>query len=65
LSSSSDPSSSSSSSTSAKPEQVFQRYCHVYCKGELESLAKQISSLKVVDSYYDKGNWCLVVQKVQ
>jgi alkylated DNA repair protein alkB family protein 8 len=41
---------------------VFQRYCHLYRKGELESLADQISGTSVIESYYEKGNHCIVIQ---
>jgi len=45
---------------------VYQRYCHVYRKGELESLFLH-QSLKhwvaVEASYYDTGNWCILARK--
>ena len=43
---------------------VFQRYCHVYEKGELESLAKELgTAVRIVDSWYDTGNWALVLER--
>ena len=45
----------------------FLRYYHVFVEGELENLLKrsQHSKLvKVVKSYYDKGNWCLIFEKI-
>jgi alkylated DNA repair protein alkB family protein 8 len=36
---------------------VFQRYCHMYRKGELESLCKRVPGLEVLESFYEKGNW--------
>ena len=43
---------------------VFQRYCHVYKKGELEGLAARLGKgVSVVESYYDTGNWCMVLEK--
>jgi alkylated DNA repair protein alkB family protein 8 len=45
---------------------VFQRYCHVYCRGELEALfAPLVASGEAVleQSYYDCGNWCAIVSR--
>jgi len=39
--------------------EVFQRYCHVYTRGELESLFEKIPWIVVLESYYDCGNWCV------
>ena len=44
--------------------QVFLRYYHVFEEGELESLVEKVEKLIVVESYYDQGNWCSVVEKV-
>ena len=45
---------------------VFQRYCHVYAKGELERLFATLSpAVEVETSYYDTGNWCVIARKVQ
>ena len=38
---------------------VFQRYCHMYRKGELESLCEQVPGLEVLESAYEKGNWVI------
>mmetsp|Transcript_22717 Transcript_22717/g.44573 ORF Transcript_22717/g.44573 Transcript_22717/m.44573 type:complete len:363 (-) Transcript_22717:308-1396(-) len=45
-------------------EQVFDRYCHVYQKGELESLFAQVPGTSIETSYYDCGNWCIIAKKV-
>ncbi|KAL7457868.1 hypothetical protein ACHAWC_011438 [Mediolabrus comicus] len=45
---------------------VFQRYCHMYRKGELESLCERVPGVEVLDVCYEKGNWvvtCRVVSK--
>ena len=43
---------------------VFQRYCHVYEKGELPKLFAPISGwVSVQDEYYDAGNWCVVCRR--
>lgn len=42
---------------------VFQRYYHLFEKGELENLCNEIEGLVVVESFYDKSNWCVVVER--
>jgi alkylated DNA repair protein alkB family protein 8 len=45
---------------------VFQRYCHVYKEGELESLFDHLREWCRVDRvYYDCGNWCAEVTRVK
>lgn len=49
---------------------VFQRYCHVYVKGELESLIQEIIAKEginacIIESYHDTGNWAVCVQKTK
>mmetsp|Transcript_41668 Transcript_41668/g.61018 ORF Transcript_41668/g.61018 Transcript_41668/m.61018 type:complete len:98 (+) Transcript_41668:332-625(+) len=44
---------------------VFQRYCHLYRKGELEILASQIPNLKVLESGFESGNHFLIMKVVQ
>lgn len=46
----------------SRPDQVFHRYYHVFKQGELESLCSQLN-VKVIKSYYDEGNWCIIFQK--
>ena len=50
----------------AKGSVVFQRYCHVYRHGELEHLIGLLEPrvVRIVDSYYDTGNWCVVIEKL-
>ena len=43
---------------------VFQRYCHVYKKGELEDLCSSIPGNRIVESGWDKGNWFVHLVKV-
>ncbi|KAK6976876.1 Alkylated DNA repair protein alkB 8 [Biomphalaria glabrata] len=42
---------------------VFHRYYHVFKEGELESLCRQVPQCSVNRSYYDQGNWCVVLEK--
>ncbi|KAG0722537.1 Alkylated DNA repair protein alkB 8 [Chionoecetes opilio] len=44
-------------------DQVFHRYYHVFKQGELEVLCSQLN-VRIVKSYYDEGNWCIIFQKV-
>ncbi|XP_053167471.1 alkylated DNA repair protein alkB homolog 8 isoform X2 [Hemicordylus capensis] len=43
---------------------VFHRYYHVFCEGELEQACKALDGIKVQKSYYDQGNWCVVLEKL-
>jgi alkylated DNA repair protein alkB family protein 8 len=47
-----------------KEERIFQRYYHVFEEGELEGLVEQVEELRVVHSYYDQGNWCVIAERV-
>nr|XP_028582029.1 alkylated DNA repair protein alkB homolog 8 isoform X2 [Podarcis muralis] len=42
---------------------IFHRYYHVFSKGELEALCKRLDCVEVQESYYDQGNWCVVLEK--
>jgi len=42
---------------------VFQRFCHVYCEGELEHLASKVEGCRVIESGYDRSNWYIVFEK--
>ena len=44
--------------------QVLLRYYHVFEEGELEELVAKVEELVVVESYYDQGNWCSVLERV-
>lgn len=43
--------------------ETFHRFYHVFQKGELESLCESVGLCKVVHSYYDQGNWAVVLEK--
>ena len=53
-----------------KPHEVgsdintFHRFYHVFKKGELEALCAKISHCKVIHSYYDQGNWAVILEKM-
>ena len=43
---------------------TYHRYYHVFKKGELVRLfAKYVPEVKVVEVYFDHGNWCVVGEK--
>ncbi|CAH2035451.1 unnamed protein product [Thlaspi arvense] len=42
---------------------VYNRYYHVFSEGELERLASGVDNAMIVDRFYDKSNWCIVLQK--
>ncbi|XP_028320964.1 alkylated DNA repair protein alkB homolog 8 isoform X2 [Gouania willdenowi] len=45
------------------PAPVFHRFYHVFQQGELEQLCAQVSQVKVLRSYHDQGNWCVILLK--
>uniref|UniRef100_A0A182QSX5 Fe2OG dioxygenase domain-containing protein n=1 Tax=Anopheles farauti TaxID=69004 RepID=A0A182QSX5_9DIPT len=42
---------------------TFLRYYHVFEEHELEKLCLASGQLVLVESYYDQGNWCAVLEK--
>ncbi|KAK4274078.1 hypothetical protein QN277_017364 [Acacia crassicarpa] len=42
---------------------VYNRYYHVFREGELERLISGINNAKVVERFYDKSNWCIILEK--
>lgn len=45
-------------------ETTFQRYYHIFKKGELEDLFHQIPEFRIENSYYDRDNWCVLAKKI-
>lgn len=43
---------------------VFHRYYHVFREGELEAACRSLDCVRVQKSYYDQGNWCVVLEKL-
>lgn len=43
---------------------MFKRYYHLFEPGELETLIERSVTVKRVDSFYDRDNWCLVVERI-
>ncbi|KAL8144331.1 hypothetical protein V2J09_017363 [Rumex salicifolius] len=44
---------------------VYNRYYHVFSQGELERLVSGMSNTVIVDRFFDKSNWCIVLEKTQ
>jgi len=47
----------------AKNPQILHRYYHTFVDGELQRLCKLVAGVRVVNAYYDQGNWCIVVER--
>ncbi|ONK73984.1 uncharacterized protein A4U43_C03F1600 [Asparagus officinalis] len=47
-----------------KGAMVYNRYYHVFAEGELERLVTGIDNAAILDQFYDKSNWCIVLQKI-
>ncbi|KAL5718641.1 tRNA (carboxymethyluridine(34)-5-O)-methyltransferase [Ranunculus cassubicifolius] len=43
---------------------VYNRYYHVFMEGELERLVSGIQDAVIVDKFYDKSNWCIILEKL-
>ncbi|KAL0391897.1 UNVERIFIED_CONTAM: tRNA (carboxymethyluridine(34)-5-O)-methyltransferase [Sesamum radiatum] len=42
---------------------VYDRYYHVFSEGELERLVSGVDGSVIVDRFYDKSNWCIILEK--
>lgn len=42
---------------------VYNRYYHVFSEGELERLTTGINNARIVDRFFDKSNWCIILEK--
>ncbi|KAJ6730404.1 hypothetical protein OIU85_021221 [Salix viminalis] len=42
---------------------VYNRYYHVFSEGELERLVSGMNNAVIVDRFFDKSNWCIILQK--
>lgn len=47
-----------------KSSNVYLRFYHVFENNELESLFNSISNTRIVESFYEQGNWCVVFEKI-
>lgn len=45
-------------------DNTFLRYYHVFQEKELDNLCKKETNVEILKSYYDQGNWCVIIKKV-
>ena len=50
-------------SDEAKSAQILHRYYHTFVEGELQRLCELTAGVNVVHSYYDQGNWCVIIER--
>lgn len=43
---------------------VYNRYYHVFSEGELERLVTGMDNAVIVEQFFDKSNWCIVLEKI-
>lgn len=53
-----------SDETTEMNEETFLRFYHVFEENELETLCAEVQDARIARSYYDQGNWCVVLQKL-
>jgi len=47
-----------------KPDEKHLRYYHVFVQNELEHILSHINHVKILNSYNDDGNWCVIFMKI-
>ena len=45
-------------------EIIGNRYYHLFKKGELENIINNIKNVCIIDSFYEKGNWGIILKKI-
>lgn len=40
---------------------VYNRYYHVFAEGELERLVSDVEGVCILENFYDKSNWCVIL----
>lgn len=51
--------------TEKKEDQMFLRYYHVFEEGEVNKVCSQLLNININMTYYDEGNWCIILEKVK
>ena len=54
----------SSKGETSNDVKVLHRFYHVFKTGELEQLCMKIENIEIMNLYFDKGNWCVVLKKI-
>ena len=47
----------------AQGYRTFQRYYHVFCRGELTKLFSKVEGVCVLEEFYDHENWCVLAER--
>jgi hypothetical protein len=47
----------------ARGYRTFQRYYHVFCRGELTELFSKVEGVHVLEEFYDHKNWCVLAER--
>lgn len=42
---------------------VYKRYYHLFVDGELQKLLKDVTEAEILVTFYDRDNWCVLLQK--
>jgi ubiquinone/menaquinone biosynthesis C-methylase UbiE len=50
--------------TRDKDRTIVQRYYHLFVKDELEELVSEIPSVKIIESFFERGNWGIIFEKI-
>ncbi len=56
--------SSETSSVKKDASEVFLRYYHIFENNELETLFDHVPNARLVESFYEQGNWCAIFEKI-
>jgi len=43
---------------------IFQRYCHLYRKGEMEAIIQSVKNVKLLESGYESGNYFVILEVI-
>lgn len=49
---------------SEENDNTFLRFYHVFEENELQILCNKIKNIVVIKNYYDQGNWCVIIEKI-
>lgn len=44
---------------------IYLRYYHVFEENELKDCCLKLSNIEILSSYYDQGNWCVKLKKIE
>ena len=52
-------------SAGSKVAKVYQRFYHIFKENELANECRKLGNISIVRCYYDKGNWCVELEKLE